>query len=200
MGGYGSGRWSSKKPTAEHMKRLDLACLHRELLTPGTVSRMTWTHRGDGSGSIEVVANRDELRLIYRTRQGDGPWYDISEAIHFAWTSTRFGGRRQWFVCPGCSRRCRVLLGGTRFRCRNCHVLRYSSQAETRIDRATRAMFKIVRRLDPTAQVNELPSKPKGMRWSTYDRLAERYAAYDAQWGIGVMSLLALRGRSRRKS
>jgi hypothetical protein len=59
----------------------------------------------------------------------------------------------------------------------------YSSQAETRADRATRAMFKIVRRLDPEEDCNDLPWKPKGMHWRTYNRLAQRYERYDAQWG-----------------
>ena len=49
--------------------------------------------------------------------------------------------------------------------------LSYSSQAETRADRATRAMFKIVRRLDPEEDCNDLPWKPKGMHWRTYNRL-----------------------------
>ena len=47
--------------------------------------------------------------------------------------------------------------------------------------------FKIVRRLDPDADCNELPPKPKGMHWKTYERLAERYEAYDNQWSLAAM-------------
>lgn len=43
------------------------------------------------------------------------------------------------------------------------------TQAETRADRATRAMFKIVRRLDPAENCNDLPVKPKGMHWGGVD-------------------------------
>ena len=48
-------------------------------------------------------------------------------------------------------------------------------------------MFKIVRRLDPDENCNELPPKPKGMHWKTYERLAERYEAYDNQWSLEAM-------------
>ncbi len=42
MGGYGSGRWGSRKPTAESLKRLDLARLRRDALRPGTASKIYW--------------------------------------------------------------------------------------------------------------------------------------------------------------
>jgi len=194
MGGYGSGRWGSRKPTAEQLKRLDLARLCRDgSLRPGTVSRIGWSRGGEEAGDISVVTDGDTLRLMYRTRNGDGPWRDIDERVCLTWTKTRFGGRRQWFCCLGCGRLCRVLFGGSLFRCRHCHKVRYSSQAETRADRATRAMFKIVHLLDPTAQINELPSKPKGMHWRTYERLAERYDGYDAEWGLEVMRRFGFR-------
>jgi hypothetical protein len=44
--------------------------------------------------------------------------------------------------------------------------LRYASQKESKEDRATRAMLKIVRRLaapDDPDPCNDLPEKPKGM-------------------------------------
>jgi len=71
--------------------------------------------------------------------------------------------------------------------CRRCCGLRYSSQRETRADRATRAMFKIVRTLDPSAQFNDLSPKPKDMHWNTYDRLVERYQAYSDIWNLEIM-------------
>ena len=66
---------------------------------------------------------------MYRARSGDGSWHDVDEAVLITLTQTRFGGRRPWFNCPGCARRCRALLGGARFRCRRCTGLRYGSQA-----------------------------------------------------------------------
>ncbi len=165
------------------MKRLDLDRLRRDgSLRSGAMSTIRWSRGGDDLGSIGTIARGDALRLLYRARTGDGPWADIDETVRLVAMKTRFGGERLWFSCPGCLTRCRVLFGGARFRCRRCHGVRYRSQGETRADRATRGMFKIVQRLYPKAEINDLPPKPKGMHWRTYERLAERYQTYDDQW------------------
>ena len=149
-----------QKPSRE---RLDLARLRRLGHLSGFPVSLSWSYGGDPVGSIGLQATADGVRLFYRTRRNDDEWYDVDETIPTVWTPTRFGGRRQWFICLKCGRRCRILYGGSRFRCRRCHRLSYSSQAESRADRATRAMFKIVRRLDPEENCNDLPPKPKGM-------------------------------------
>ena len=56
-------------------------------------------------------------------------------------------------------------------------------------------MMKIVKRLEPDATCNELPPKPKGMHWSTYERLSERYNAYDTMWAMAIMRFLRIRRR-----
>ena len=144
-------------------------------------------------GSIGLQAKSDGVRLFYRSRGDDDEWHDVDELVPTVWTPTQFGGRRQWFLCLKCGRRCRVLYGGSRFRCRCCHRLSYSSQAETRADRATRAMFKIVRRLDPEEDCNDLPPKPKGMHRRTYERLVERYDRHDARWSFEAMRRFGLK-------
>jgi hypothetical protein len=68
----------------------------------------------------------------------------ISAQIRYTETSTCFGCRRPWMLCPRCSRRCRVLfLGFGRVACRRCFRLRYQSQALARVGRAQHAMGKI---------------------------------------------------------
>jgi len=37
---------------------------------------------------------------------------------------------------------------------------------------------------------NDLPEKPKGMHWTTYDRLVERYEGYSEQWGLAILRRL----------
>jgi hypothetical protein len=56
-------------------------------------------------------------------------------------------------------------------------------------------MMKIVKRLNSEATCNSLPPKPKGMHWSTYERLAERYDTYDTMWSMAVMRRLGIRLR-----
>jgi hypothetical protein len=57
--------------------------------------------------------------------------------------------------------------------------------------------MRIARRLDPTARYNDLPPKPPGMHWRTYERLAERYGALGEAWAEGSMrGLLRLTGHA----
>ena len=144
-------------------------------------------------GSITMLRLPTGLKLMYRTQQADGEWQSIDELVPFVLTPMRFGGERRWFQCLRCARKCRVLFGGRRFRCRRCHRVRYASQSETRLDRAHRGMFKIVKRLDPKEQCNDLPEKPKRMHWRTYNRLVERYEHYDGQWAWAVMRRLRIK-------
>jgi hypothetical protein len=50
-------------------------------------------------------------------------------------------------------------------------------------------MLKIVRRLNPDDPdpCNDLPDKPMGMHWRTYDALVERYEACNERWGQEIM-------------
>jgi hypothetical protein len=184
---YGSGRPGYGYPKAEHMKRLDIAYLERRGYLRGGPYRYSWSWGDEPMGSITMLRLPTGLKLMYRTRSGDDEWKDIDELVPFLWTPMKFGGERRWFQCLSCGRRCRILYGGGRFRCRRCRHVRCSSQSETRSDRATRAMFKIVKRLDPQEECNDLPWKPKGMHWRTYNRLVERYDRYDGQWGLEAM-------------
>jgi len=61
-------------------------------------------------------------------------------------------------------------------------------------------MMKIVRRLDPDDPdpSNDLPVKPKRMHWTTYDKLVERYEAYNDRWGVEIMRRFGRRIRSGR--
>ena len=167
MGGSGSGRSGSSRPLAGGLWRVDLAQLRRSHpVTPGSLVKMSY------------VWAKDQR---------------VEATVSFLATPTRFGGRRLWFCCPSCRRPCQILYGSWHIACGRCHRLRYMSQRETRSGRANLGMMKIVKRLDPEATCNELPPKPRGMHWSTYDRLKERYDTYDAMWSMAVMGWLRSR-------
>jgi hypothetical protein len=172
VGGYGSGLWRrSRRPLAETMRRIDLATLRRD------EPSLTAGHR------LQVSCQRN-----------DGEKVEVAN-VYLESTRTHFGGRRLWFRCPRCDNRCRVLYGTWRIACLRCHRLRYLSQRETKEDRATRAMLKIVRRLNPEDPdpCNDLPEKPPRIHWSTYNRHVERYERYSEQWGLAILRRLGRR-------
>ena len=125
MGGFGSGRRGGR-PKTEQMKRLDLVSLRRKGYLSGFPMCIGWSCGDTPTGNIGLQALTDGLRLFYSTRTHDGEWQAVNEVVPFVWMPMQFGGRRQWFRCPKCARTCRILYGGSRFRCRRCYRLSYS--------------------------------------------------------------------------
>ena len=202
MGGLGSGRSASYGmlvDKCEDFLRIDLAFLRkRRALTVGNSGQLTWSRRGEQYASIQYVVEPNGLRLIYRTRPRGGDWQDVVDLIPFTETPTQFGGARQWFACPSCQRRCRILYGGSNFRCRTCHGLKYESQYEDPICRATSQRHKLRGRLGQHDSLDEpFPDKPKGMHWKTYRRLAGRDEALGDRWVRGISNWLR---RTERRS
>jgi hypothetical protein len=173
------------------MLHLDIAQLQRKGLFRTAALHVGWPN---GARISVVRLARDCLRLLYRYRSHEGEaWCDVEERISITTTQQRLGGERRWFRCPSCERRVRILYAGPRFKCRQCHLLYYSSQSEGVADLANRGMFKIVKRLNPNEQFNNLPRRPKNMRWWTYNRLLQRYQRYDTQWASAAMRRYRLR-------
>ena len=183
MGGVGSGNWYrfNKKTTTGECKRVDVRYLQREdLLRSGHSFSLRWSRADRETGSIGgVVEGREtpeRVILLYRHRSGPGgEWEDVREPVPLTWTTCNFGGQRLWFVCPGagCGRRVAILYGpGRYFLCRYCYDLVYESQRESGMYRARHKAQSIRERLGGSANMMEpFPEKPKGMHWSTYERL-----------------------------
>jgi len=179
----------------EECLAIDLAHLKRQgILRSGLPAPLSWSRGGELIGSVGVLSVADGLHIMYRTGHGDDG-EDVAEHVPYVWTETRFGGRRAWFKCLGCRKRCRVLYGGSRFRCRHCHGLKYASQYEPQYQRATERADKIGRRVGGNAyDGEEFPPKPKGMHWKKYWRLEERYDELKFAWTVGLMGQFGLRG------
>ena len=100
----------------------------------------------------------------------------------FGWTEPHLGGRRAWFRCCSCGRRCTVVYGRQRqWGCRCCWRANYPSQKEAPFDRLIRRAGRLRRRLGDTVCkvpidyvdfAGSPPDKPRRMHWRTYHRLA----------------------------
>lgn len=173
---YGAGRpgWRRR---CEHKLALDVRKLHRRgALVPGTSSAWGWSYDGERCADIGVVGGANHIRLAYvRAREGREPehfGYDIP-LVH---TGCHFGGRRPWFRCPWCDRRCALVYGLSRdgyFACRRCMRLGYASESEDRTGRLWRKLHKLERRLADGEY------KPKRMRWKTFAEIRARMDAVD---------------------
>lgn len=184
MGGSGSGRYGSSSKTNEYHS-VDLAYLKRhKLLRTGTNGTLRWSRGGEQTGWIRYAVERDGLRLNYKTRSwGAEEWQTINELVPFTYTQTNFGGQRRWLRCLSCGRRCRVIYGGSYFRCRRCYDLKYETQYEQAWARVITKAQKVRMRLGGDGSMDELfPPKPKGMHWKTYNRLAAMNELYDKHW------------------
>jgi hypothetical protein len=193
MGGRGSGRTAFfMVDKCENLHSIDLAWLRRQdMLRPGYASTIRWSRGGRPTGSVAVHVSHSGLRLTYRVRPFGGDWQDISEVIAFTESRTNFGGTRAWLQCLTCGRACRVLYGGTRFRCRTCLGLRYESQYEAGFARAASRVHKIRGRLGHYGAIDEpFPPKPKGMHWRTYRRLQEKDRRCAEAWVYGLAGCL----------
>lgn len=189
MGGFGSGVWRDRGAgRCEHYRRIDLAYLNRHKLVGRSVisGTLRWTRGHERTGSVNYTVTSDKFHLSYRTRAyGEEDWQSVEEDIWFDWTDTAFGGRRRWFICPSCCRRCRILYGGSLLRCRKCYRLTYESQYEPAWGRAISRAQKIRERLGGSGSMDEgFPPKPKGMHWKTYRRLEAQDEAADQQFAV----------------
>lgn len=194
MGGYGSGRRGGiAAPKTTDYHKIDMRWLRTNgLLQEGKISSITWSRCGTVTASIRVETSRHGLRVAYKNNPPGGKTFNVDEIIPWAWTHTAFGGRRRWFQCPRCKDRCNTLYGGAYFRCRSCHGLQHPSKCEPAQDRALERATRLRERLGDTVfsafECDELPPKPKRMRWRTYRRLEVRYAHLQRQWKLSAIA------------
>lgn len=192
MGGRGSGRPNSyglHVDKCNEFHSIDLAWLRkRKLANVGQWSTLRWSRAGRETGSIRVEYLEHGLRLVYRHRKGDG-WTSVDEVVPFEETPLRLGGTRLWFKCLSCSRRCRILYGGNRFRCRLCYRLKYETQYEPDFARAATRALKIRERLGSSGGIDDFfPLRPRGMHRRIYDRLRQEEEELQSAWSLGILA------------
>ena len=118
-------------------------------------------------------------------------WGDaVAGDVEMDWTRLPSGGRRPWFLCPSCNRRCGVVYSfGSRIICRKCGGLSYECQNEQRHVRGLRKAQKIRVRLGGSADMTEpFPSRPRYMHRRTSQRITHRYEAAVEQYARHLFS------------
>lgn len=185
MGGYFSTRWNCEhtRNSTGGLLQLDVRRLARDgSLTPGAVSTVNWERNGEPAGTIVIAMDHDRHRLVltYSTQaHGETEWTPHTVPVWLDSTPCHYGGERWWFRCPGCNHRRAVLysVAGV-FACTGCHDLAYASTRMQEWERGDLRIWEIARRLGYTGKdfPFRLPGgKPKGMHWTTYERLAVEF-------------------------
>lgn len=178
MGSKGSGRrWRlDAKDRIEERLKIDIRVWHRKRLLQSPKSfSWKWLRTGQRLSAIAVHVRSEKIILDYRHQNIKDEWVDKKYWIFIQWTSCNYGGKRPWFICPvnDCRRRVAILYSGSIYACRHCHQLAYTSQREAHYDRGIRKAEKIRERLGWEASIFEMTGfKPKGMHWSTFERLS----------------------------
>jgi hypothetical protein len=174
MGGWGSGRifwFGSTRRVAESSLPVDIRELKRKgLLIPGGWITSKWSRNGQVHSSIGASVYDDKLVLKYTYQKTE----NVEQPIRFAWTWCNFGGKRIWFVCPYCGRRCAVVYScGKYFAYRICRNVAYQTQNETWQDRLFTKANKLREKIgaDPGAFNPLSYFKSKHMRYKTWDRI-----------------------------
>ena len=173
---------------------LDLAWLRRTRnWAPGHTGRITWSHRGVEKASVGYTVEPGGLRLSYR--QGSyGSDASVNEVLPIVTTATQFGGRRHWFSCPGCGRRCRIVYHSQAFRCRQCLGAHHESKYQDEALNICARRWRLRRLLEerggmawPLALDDGFPPKPPRMHWKTYRRLHALDQQLERRWNGGFM-------------
>jgi hypothetical protein len=184
--------------TCEQVRSIDMRRWRREgHRESGRFFSVEWTSGGEPAGKLFVVTEADAVILIFQG-QGAAGRKLAQQRVPITWTACHFGGRRPWFVCPGCGRRAALLYRAVGpFLCRLCRDLAYASQQEPARFRGISKAQKIRMRLGGSPDLRQLfPEKPPRMHWRTYLRLRNRAEVALAR-STGLISQWAARVRRR---
>jgi hypothetical protein len=123
---FGAGRAGGRRK-CEDLLPIDIRRLKaHERLQPASAFSWHWSRAGEPLGSVLIAV--DSCGLTYRAERAE-----VAHRVEFTWTPCRFGGRRVWFLCSDCGRRCAVVYGVDQLSCLSCRFcmnLAYTSKTE----------------------------------------------------------------------
>lgn len=144
------------RPTCEDTPAIDIGdWAAGEILVPGA-SWIINTFKGDEKvGTIRAAIGDDCVTLSFYARDRHGKEHHRRQDVGLTYTMPRFGGRRPWFTCPACERRCALLhYRRGRFACRKCQGLSYASQS-----RRNRQDLRTEAPAETTSETASLPAR-----------------------------------------
>jgi hypothetical protein len=140
-------------------------------------------HFGEERFAVEVKVDTTDpsdpfIELTHQTRDDREGDRIVRDRIRLIWTVPTYGGRRWWFQCPRTYRKTTKLYlpnGGWHFWSRQAYGLGYACQREDRFGRLQRRAAMLNRQLGGKGwgSWDTPPTKPKWMRWRTYERKYE---------------------------
>jgi len=178
VGNSNSGVFKGLIPVEQAM-RLDVRKLDPSCSFSATLN---WSICGTTSSiGVTVTPEAVELSYMWAPAMSDAKPIRASEHIRLHWRARHFGGREALFVCPGCyDKAFHLYYRGGRFRCRDCARMTYSVRNETTLASHIRKARKLRAKLGGGPSLADpVPPKPRGMWWSTYDRLCANLAAFE---------------------
>ena len=176
---------------------LDVAWLRREgVRQPGQTGSIAWFEDDITKASVAYVLKAEGLHLAYE-ENGEAR----TEFVPIVSTAAPLGGRRHWFSCPGCARRCRIVYYETRFLCRLCLGAQYASKYLNAAARISARRWRLRQRLKGSEGVfaldDGLPPKPPQMRLRRYKQLEVADRLLELRWRQWVHARLS-RGRPEK--
>ena len=153
----------------------------------------------DGRGEVEVYTSvLASIQVHYWVDDERMIIFSHGQLVHLDRTPCHYGGHRKWFLCPQCNERTLKLYEwNSKYLCRKCHDLPYTSQRVPEIDRLLIKVRKIRDRLNASHDLlRPVMFKPKGMHWGTFEKLKidEKFADYDCTLAM-AKKLYLLGGR-----
>jgi hypothetical protein len=183
MGGFRSGRYGgavTAEGTASYI--IVASTLTRARLQMGQRATGTF-HFGEEMFPVEVQIDTTDpsdpfIELTHQMRDSRERQRIVRDRVRLIWTVPTYGGRRWWFQCPRTGRRITKLFlpnGGLHFWSRQAYGLGYACQREDRLGRLQRRAAMLNRQLGGKgwSTWDDPPTKPKWMRWRTYERKYE---------------------------
>lgn len=144
--------------TTDDYLHIDINYLKREgLLTDAGIFNCQWVRRGKVVDAINVTV-KDDCIII------DG------QDVFIEWWGCPLGGKRPWFHCPSCNKRCcKLYKANTSFACKTCLNLVFKVwhlRPKKRALRRAEKVFQMVK-----YDFSRRYDKPKWQRWPSFVRL-----------------------------